>query len=163
MKRRFPFHVAGTVFIYAVFLVSFAVYLRNHLVFRGVESWPSVSAKIIGSGGKSDSVPLMSRYAYSTSEIDSRYVEYEYVVADRTYRSIRSSPSGGVPLPPRSGSGWRAYYKPTAPQVAVLNPIPFDGSGVLIIAGFSGILVGAHLILSIIARKNTRSASAEQG
>jgi len=138
--------------IYATFVVSGGCYLKGVLTYKSVESWPSVEAKIVGSGGEEISVSTPTRYDFtSTTTIDSRFVEFVYSVEGKAFRSISATPDGGFLFPNPRNEPLRAFYKPSSPDIAVLTPVPFRGTGLLITAGISGILVVAHLWFTIPA------------
>lgn len=143
--------------IYASFVVSGGCYLKGVHTYQGVESWPSVEAKIVGSGGDVVSVSTPSRYDFtSTTTIDSRFVEFQYSVGGNSFRSISVTPDGGYLFSNSRNEPLRAFYNPSSPDIAVLTPVPFRGTGLLITAGFTGILVAAHLwftIPAVIAKK----------
>ncbi len=44
---------------------------------------------------------------------------------------------------------WRAYYKPSSPEIAVINPIPYQGTRWLGTAAISGLFVLVHLYFSL--------------
>ena len=132
--------------IYGAFAVSGGCYVKGMLIYRGVESWPSVEATIVGSGGREVVVSAPTRYdPTGTTRIDSRFVEFQYLVEGKFYRGISITPDGGALLPNHRDEPLRAFYKPSSPDIAVLVPVPFRGTGFLSTAGFTGILVVAHL------------------
>jgi hypothetical protein len=138
--------------IYASFVISGGCYLKGVLTYQGGESWPSVEAKIVGSGGDVVSGSTPSRYDFtSTTTIDSRFVEFQYSVGEKSFRSILATPDGGFLFPNPQNEPLKAFYKPSSPDVAVLTPVPFRGTGLLITTGFTGILVVAHLWFAIPA------------
>lgn len=124
----------------AIFVTSSGIYLRGWLRYRGVESWPSVGAEVIRSGGTSFSVPSHSSTGSSTATVDTSFVEFEYSVNGKTYRSNTATPNRkGLSLaglqPP-----WKAFYKPSSPDIAVLAPLPYDGRRWIFIATVTGIM-----------------------
>jgi Protein of unknown function (DUF3592) len=132
--------------IYAAFLIFGGLYLRGWLRYRGVESWPSVNAEIVGGGGNLSSVPNQTRYGSGSTTIDTRFVEFQYSVEGKTYRSKTGSPdSGGLPAAIVGEPSWKAFYKPSSPEIAVLSPTPFSGELFLFIAALSGIIVLVHI------------------
>lgn len=131
--------------VYLTFVISGGLYLHGFLKYRGVDEWPSANAEIVGGGGNLDSFPTQTRYGMSTTTVDSRFVEFRYSVGGTSYRSKTATPDGGgLPLNPLNRP-WRAFYKPSSPDVAVLSPIPYQGNGLLIAAVFSGMLVAGYL------------------
>ena len=136
--------------IYAVFIIAGGLYLRGWLKHREIDKWPSVDAEIVGGGGSLVSIPGSGRYGGSNSNtMDTRYVEFEYSVDGRTYRSKTATPDGGgLPLYP-GDEPWKAFYKPSSPEVAVLSPIPYQGIGFLVTALFMGTIVVVHLWFTV--------------
>jgi hypothetical protein len=104
------------------------------------------------SSGASSLVPaglLLTASAYSHSGTTTSYaVEFQYVVDGRTYRSDLGTPDGKVPLNPLG----RAYYKPGSPEIAVLDPAPFQGTAYLMTFLVSGVIVGTHLYFTLAGR-----------
>ena len=150
------------ILIYATFIVAGSLYIKGFIIYRGIDSWPSVDAEVVGAGGTVISVPTQTRYGASSSTIDSRFVEFRYSVEGQLYESNKATPDGGgLPINPMN-QPWRAFYKPSAPDIAVLSPIQFRGTGLLVTAVFSGIIVLVHLwftVPSLLARIR----QAEQG
>ena len=137
------------ILIYATFIVAGGLYLRGIIIYRGIDSWPSVDAVVLRAGGTMISMPTQTRYGVSSSTIDSRFVEFHYTVEGQLYQSNKATPDGGgLPINPMN-QPWRAFYKPFAPDIAVLAPIPFQGTGLLVTAVFSGIIVLAHLWFTV--------------
>lgn len=124
----------------AVFIASSGLYLHGWLKYRGVESWPSVGAEIVRSGGGSIFVPTQGGTGSGTKIVDTSFVEFEYSVNRKTYRSNTATPNRkGLSLvglrPP-----WNAFYKPSSPDVAVLAPHPYSGRHWIFIATVTGIM-----------------------
>jgi hypothetical protein len=131
------------------FVIFGVLYLCGFIKYRGVDSWPSVSAEIVGGGGDVVSIPTQTRYGMNSTTMDSRYVEFRYSVEGKSYRSKTATPDGGgLPFNPLQRP-WKAFYKPSSPDVAVLSPIPYQGTGFLIAAVFSGMLVMGYLWFAI--------------
>ncbi|MDF1755602.1 MAG: hypothetical protein P1U89_22625 [Verrucomicrobiales bacterium] len=141
-------HYLPLLLIYAVFLVSGTLYLRGLWQYRGIESWPSVPAEIVESGGVHFSTPFYGRFGLTTNTVDSRFVGFEYTVNGETFQSRGAPPYQGNLSFPESR---KAYYNPAAPHIAVLNPVPFQSDGLLITAVFTGILVFGHLWFTVPA------------
>jgi len=131
------------------FSVTLGLYVRGVLKYRDIESWPSVEARIIRSGGTKTSVLFNTRTGTRTQIIDSTFVEFEYSVDGEFFRSNRATPDGGDLLPKPWSEPWRAYYKPSSPEVAVLNPVPYQGNGLLFASVFLGILWVTHLCVAL--------------
>ena len=147
--------------IYATFALSVGLYVRGAIKYKNIESWPSVEAEVIGGGGRVISAPTQNRFGSSFVNIDARFIEFRYSVEGTTYRSTTATPNGGgVPLSPLGGS-WRAYYNRSSPHIAVLSPVPFDGTGLIALSGFSGVLIFGH-IFHLIHMFVTRNRIAEQ-
>jgi len=135
--------------VYAVFIVAVCLYVRKSFKYRGVDTWPSVEAKIVGGGGGMFTVPNTGRYGTGSTTIGSSFVEFEYFVAGHRYSSKTASPNGGGLPPQIPGESWKAFYNPSSPDIAVLSPMPYFGVGLLVMAGFSGIVVLPHLWTTI--------------
>ena len=148
--------------VYAAFIIAGSFYLRGYLKYRGIDSWPSVSAEIVGGGGSLDSMPSGGRYGGSSTTIDSRYVEFQYSVDGETYRSRTATADGGGLPVSIIGEPWRAFYKPSSPNIAVLSPTPYRGVGAMVTAVFSGILVFVHVWCGISDALNHKQKG-EQG
>lgn len=161
VMMRWLIHNSILILIYATFIVTGILYLQGFMNYRGVDSWPSVDAEIVGSGGRVISVPSQTRYGSRTSTIDSRFVVFRYSVDGQVYTSNKATPDGGgFPLNPMN-LPWRAFYKPSSPNIAVLSPIPFQGIGLLVSAIFSGCIVIVHLWLTVppLLTKNHKTES----
>ncbi|MCF7675556.1 MAG: DUF3592 domain-containing protein [Akkermansiaceae bacterium] len=131
--------------VYAVFFVAVGLYAHRSFKYRGVDTWPSVDAKIVGGGGGMFTIPTSGRFGTGSTTLDSSFVEFEYFIDGQRYISKTSSPNGGG-LPPQGlNESWKAFYDPSSPDIAVLSPTPYWGAGLLVIAGFSGIIVLTHL------------------
>ena len=144
--------------IYAAFIISGCLYVHRWLRYRDIDTWPSVDAKIVGSGGSLVFFQSPGRYGGSSSTaMDSRYTEFEYSVDGQTYRSRTATPDGETVPIYVSGRPHKAHYKPSSPEVAVLIPIPYMGLGILATALFSGMFVAVHLWFTVpeILRKPT--------
>lgn len=126
--------------VYAVFVVTGGDCLREYLKYRGIDSWPSVNAEIVGGGGSMSTIPTQSRYGMSSTTVDSRFVEFQYSVEGNVYRTRAS---GGLP-PSAIGEPWRAYYKPSSPDIALLSRTPHRSAGLIVAAAFSGLIVLVH-------------------
>ena len=152
--------------IYAAFLITGGLCLRGWIKYHGIESWPSVDAEIVAAGGSWDTLPTQTKYGGSI-QIDSRFVEFQYLVDGKTYRSKTATPSGGgLPI---SFEPWKAIYKPSSPDIAVLSPVPLMEPGLIYTASFTGIIVLVHLwcaLSDILAKKQPAEggdSNAEQG
>ena len=147
---------------YLIFLYSAGSHIRDVIRYWNVESWPSVNAEIIGSGGYQTSFTRQSRYyGVSSTSIDTEYVAFVYAVDGKTYLSTKSTPDKQGPrffppniedFPPSRGPKRKvtAYYKPSAPDIAVLHRAKYEGSTMLLIAGFSGFLVFGHIMFAFV-------------
>ncbi len=135
--------------IYSTFAISGGLYLRGVTKYRSVDTWPWVGAEILHVGGARDSVPTQTMFGLGSTTIDSRVVEFRYSVEGQSYRSKMATPDGGgLPLNPL-GRPWRAFYDPSSPEVAVLAPVPFRGTGFIVTAAFSGVFVALHLWFAV--------------
>jgi len=133
---------AFVLLIYSAFLVSGAEYLRGFFNYRGIESWPSVEAEVMGSGGGVLQSQYQGALGAQLTQVDSSFVEFRYVVAGQIYE-VRTPDH--VQFRPEPDGQWRAYYNPAEPEVARLAPIRFRDHGWLTIAVFTGVFVAAHL------------------
>lgn len=135
--------------IYATFVICLTFYIHRSITFQDVESWPWVPALIVDAGGELASVPFYSRSGSNMTTIDTRFVEFTYSVNGKLFRGNRVSPDGrGFPANP-SAPGSRAYYKPSAPEIAVLIPTPFEGTGLLFAIVLLGLLIITHLWFTV--------------
>ncbi|MCB1086750.1 MAG: DUF3592 domain-containing protein [Verrucomicrobiae bacterium] len=140
----------GLLLIYSVFIFSGSLYLRGVIRYRYIKNWPSVPAEIVDAGGQLNTVSRDTKFGSTTIAIDSRFIEFRYVVAGESYSGIKVTPDGGgLPVNP-TNLPLRAYYDPKSPETAVLNPIPFQGTGLLFAAFFSGIVVAVHLGVTVL-------------
>jgi hypothetical protein len=138
--------------LYMVFIVTGCICLRQHLRYVGIDSWPSVNAEIVGSGGGMHTIPTHGRYGMSSTTIDSQFVEFQYSVGGKVYTTKVSEG-----LPPRAiGEPWRAYYKPSSPDIALLSRSPHRSAGLIVVATFSGIFVLVHAWCGVSDRLKCR-------
>jgi hypothetical protein len=135
--------------IYATFVVAAARELHQRLRFHDVQHWPSVSARIVSAGGGPVTVRNDWWSAPRTGQFDASYVEFEYEVDGRTYRGDRGTPNGGGLPMNVFNEPWRAFYKPTSHDVAVLARIPYRAGGWLLATLVTGIIVTTHLGFSM--------------
>jgi len=150
-----------TVLIYASFTVSLGFYVRNSIRYNGVGSWPSVPAQFIDGGGQVSSTPLFTRYGTTSTTIDTRFVKFRYSVAGESFLGTKATPNGGLPI--NFDSRYlRAHYNPKSPEIAVLAPVPFQGTGLLFTAVFTGIIVTVHFWFTVVPLLGTKRR-AEQG
>ena len=135
--------------LYGVIVVMLWLYVRDTLRYRGVENWPSVPVEQAQGGGL---VTTYRRGSHSgpevSSRVDSSHIKYTYVVDGVTYRGTLGSPARQRAPINLLRQPWRAYYKPSNPSIAVLNPIPYDGFALLAGIGFFGALPAAHFYFS---------------
>jgi len=151
------------ILIWVTFGISGTIFVRDFVKYRGVESWPSTGAEIISTGGTIVSHPVQTRYGMGSTTSDSRFVEFEYSVAGRSYRSHMASPDGGgLPINPLN-QPWRAFYRPSSPDVAVLMPLPYRGYGYLITAIFSGMIALGSLWFGLQGSSQSRSSTDTSG
>lgn len=127
--------------VYVVFTVSGSLCLHEYLKYRGIDTWPSVNAEIVSAGGGLNTIPTQSRYGAGTTSIDSRFVEFQYTVEGKVYKT---KTSGGVP-PIVMGEPWMAYYNPLSPDIALLSRTPNWSAGLIITAAFTGLIVLVHV------------------
>ena len=131
--------------MYAIFIVTGGLCLQDYLKYRGIDSWPSVDAEVVGSGGGIYTIPTQSRYGMSSTTINSQFVEFQYTVEGKVYRT---KAPGGLPLT-AVGEPWRAYYKPSSPDIALLSRTPHRSAGLIVLSTISGLIVLVHVGSSI--------------
>lgn len=136
--------------IYSAFIVSVGLYFRGFTKYRGVETWPSVPVEILSAGGEVITQSRISRGGYTTTAVDARFVEFRYTVEGRDYIGTNATPDGGGVPSSYGNRPLAAYYDSSSPDVAVLFPVPFRGTGYLVVSGFLGILVAAHLSFTFL-------------
>jgi hypothetical protein len=134
--------------IYGTFPIAAAIYVRGRITYEGVEQWPSVEATAVRETGSLLSGPNGGSKG-GPSTIDSRSARFEYTVNGRTFTGDHFSPDGGGVQGPGPEDSWRAYYNPSSPEIAVLNPVPYKGYGAFAAAIVTGIMAGAHLYCAI--------------
>ena len=132
-----------------------------------MESWQSVPALDV----TEDQIHGETRGDWYTGtklrSMVTHIVSFDYNVDGSTFRGSLASPDGGglpfnsdfeVAKNPNGDEsflilpkprGWRAYYHPDNPSLAVLNPIPFRGIGYMVVFSFMGILIAVHLYFKI--------------
>lgn len=136
--------------IYVIFLIPLGIYIKERTKFKAVETWPSVPANILRSGGAVRSTPAHSRTGPYSFALDTRYVEFQYVVAGENFTQRNVTPDGtSQHFFAVDTASPRAYYSPQDPATAVLIPVPFQGTKLLTIAIFSGPLAAFHLWFSV--------------
>lgn len=137
------------ILIYGTCIAAGYYWLSQWVRFRDVADWPSVEARMVGQKGGRFSYRSESREGARTGIVDATFVTFEYTVDGRTYPGHLATPDGGgLPLNP-FGEPWRAFYKPETPELAVLSPTPYEGTGWLMTALVSGMLVVIHLCFTV--------------
>lgn len=135
--------------IYAALVVSLSAYIDGRLTYRGLESWPSVDAEIMGFGGSVTTIPGQGRYGVSNSTMDTRFTQFRYSIEGREYANDTVSPNeNALPLNPFNRP-WRAYYNPENPETAVLIPVAYRGTNLLVLVSLSGLFVILHLWFTV--------------
>lgn len=143
-----------------VFGWSTTAFVRNKLRYAQVTSWPSVPVTIRSLANHSVSLPRhFSRSGQLTGgSVGYNAVRFEYTVDGKAYQGTRPSPddeirpnpfSAGVAGAPPEPPAFRAYYLPEDPAVAVLFPLPYQGTGLLATAIVSGGLLGLYAFFSL--------------
>ncbi len=130
--------------IYLAFIVVLGTHVRNLVRYHDVENWPAASAHYLNSGGESLRKPIETQFGQRMATVDTRWVRYAYVVDGKEYRSRRVSPNGGG-----SATSAAAYYHPSNPAVAVLNPEPYRGTTWVVLSFFLGFFVCVHAWFAI--------------
>ena len=78
-------------------------------------------------------------------------MKFEYTVAGKSYIGNQAGPdTNGLPGRIDNSAPWRAFYDPDNPGIAVLDPAEFQGTGLLIVAAFSGAMAAFHFWLTLL-------------
>ena len=84
-------------------------------------------------------------------------MKFEYTVAGKSYIGNQAGPdTNGLPgrIDNRgridNSAPWRAFYDPDNPGIAVLDPAEFQGTGLLIVAAFSGAMAAFHFCFTLL-------------
>jgi hypothetical protein len=78
-------------------------------------------------------------------------VKFEYTVAGKSYIGNQAGPdTNGLPGRIDNSAPWRAFYDPDNPGIAVLHPAEFQGTGLLIVAAFSGAMAAFHFCFTLL-------------
>ncbi|WP_435892812.1 hypothetical protein [Oceaniferula spumae] len=155
------------ILIYSVCGVSLSIYGYKKTAFDGVQSWPSVPATQVEEDQFSGEIRGDWYDGTKTRGVSSTTVSYQYCVEGSSYTGTLATPDGGglpfnfdmefLAKPNEDGSyqvrnkprEWRAYYHPSDPSLAVLDPVPYRGVTCLIVASVMGVIIIAHLYFSI--------------
>ncbi|NRB74499.1 MAG: DUF3592 domain-containing protein [Verrucomicrobiales bacterium] len=148
LKNRYP-----AILLYGIFLFSFGLYLRGHIVYHDVETWPSVPARDLSQKGDTFNQSSYGRNDPTNSQVDTRAVSFEYEVDGTSYIGSRASADSRGISYARLDQLNSASYKPSNPEIAVLVPTPFTGATFLMISVISGLLVTGHLYFTIRLRE----------
>lgn len=133
--------------IYGCCLFTGGTWLSRSITYQGVQNWPTVKATIVDQHENRQVFTTQYWNGAKAKAIGDTYVAFEYTVDGRTFVSDRSTPDGGsAPLNPLRQE-WKAYYNPSSPDIAVLAPIPYQGTGWLLATLVSGVLIGIHLLI----------------
>jgi hypothetical protein len=145
------------VLIYTVFLVTAGFWIVSAVRYKGISEWPCVEAKILDYGGKLQSLLTQGRFGTSSTTLDSQWVKFEYTVAGKSYIGNQAGPdTNGLPgrIDNRgridNSAPWRAFYDPDNPGIAVFDPAEFQGTGLLIVAAFSGAMAAFHFWFTLL-------------
>lgn len=141
----------GLLILPGVFLFSAGNYTRYAVRYAGVEEWPSVPATVTGQTGEE----LRFTQGRGNWTVDTREVQFDYVVNGKAYKGTEYSPNGGG-LERAMDAEWRAYYNPDAPEVAVLNPVAYEGMGWLAWGGITGFMVTVQLFCAALDFRDRR-------
>lgn len=132
--------------IYGGFFTAVGQFVPPWIRYAGVEDWPSVPATVTGESGDSGSYRTQGSWGMQGAHFyDNRQVHFHYEVAGRKYEGDHFSPDGGGLGGPWQDYPWRAYYKPSAPEIAVLHPKPYQGMAALLWMAITGVMVAVHL------------------
>jgi hypothetical protein len=147
---------------YGMLLLSLSYWVRETVKFHGVKSWPKVPATILEHGSGGVTYRMETRTGTQIGHRAASWVKFSYSVEGTTYQSDLGSPNGGgVPVrfhflgeEPEGPwhESWEAYYDPDHPEVAVLSPVPYDGTGWLVVAFASGSVALVHAFFWVKAR-----------
>ena len=130
--------------IYFILISGAVGYVLNARKYWGIEQWPSVSATVIRETGD-----MYRGYGSRSMSWDTLGVEFDYAVDGKSYKGTECSANGGGLAGAAFVKEWRAYYNPSDPQVAVLNPVPYKGMGWLACVFVTGIMAAIHLLCSV--------------
>jgi len=131
-----------------VFIASASAYSLKFLRYRGISSWPSVPAKVIFSRSYRFTMPTETRYGSSTTTHTSFSTLYRYSVAGIDYEGTMATPDGDSP-PIQVYENPRAYYNPNNPGIAVMYPMPYEGTALLLTALLTGMLAGISAFFTL--------------
>lgn len=159
LAMRFPRISALLIVIYGICFSTGGYWIGQRLRFAGVEDWPCAEARIIGGGTVAIPYQRESRYGHEHGKVHVSHVTFTYTVDGRGYQSDLATPDGGgLPGNPFE-EPWKAYYKPGSPEVAVLRPVSYQGTGWLLTSLVTAVLVGIHLCVAMpgwLARRGGR-------
>ena len=135
-------------------LWSIGAYAFNRHRFRDVESWPSTPLIDIR-GGSTQGPQRVGSDGNVHSGHEVRWLSYEYVVDGQSYKGHRAQPGDGtrvveLTLESMDPGPWfpdrknRVYFHPQHPEIAVLYPVPYQSSALVMTIIVSGIFVALH-------------------
>jgi len=132
--------------IFTVFLGSLGIYIHGTIMFSDVKNWPSVPAFEVQQSGSVIYQHHETRYGPRSSSLDTRGVSYRYIVDGHEYMGnlVRPDGGGGVPVRPGTPLGQENYlvhYKPSGPEIALLQPAPYRGYIWLLLSAVTGVIV----------------------
>lgn len=131
---------------YLFVAVTLGIFLRQRALYREVEQWPSVPAHAVRDMPVSRFPSLASNDpGFATP------VHYVYTVNGEAHPRCRATPdsdSGNRYF----GENPRAYYHPQHPETAVLFPIPYQGTGLMIALTCGAVVVAGHAGFRILRR-----------
>lgn len=133
--------------IYGICFSTGGYWILQRVKFAGVEDWPCVEARIVGGGSSVIPYQHESKQGHQRGSAPVSHVRFTYTVDGRGYQSDLATPDGsGLPDNPFD-EPWKAYYKPGSPEIAVLCPVSYQGTGWLLAALATAVLVGIHLCM----------------
>lgn len=149
MVWRMTHGIAAYVAVVAAYLfvaIMAGVYLQQRALYRDVEQWPSVPAHAVRKMSVSRFPSLVSNNpGFATP------VHYVYTVNGAAHPRCRATPdsdSGNRYF----GENPRAYYHPQHPEIAVLFPVPYQGTALIIALTCGAVVVVAHLCLRVVRK-----------
>lgn len=133
------------ILIYGIGFSTGGYWILQRVKFSGVEDWPWVEARITDGGSSVISYQHETRQGHQRGSVPVSHVKFTYTVDGRGYQGDLATPDGGGLPDNPFHEPWKAYYKPGSPEIAVLCPVSYRGTGWLLASLVTAVLVGIHL------------------